>query len=212
MDGNLMDTQNQNDPRKKGQLTFNAEGNDRPHRPFYSRTLHWPGKLSNCHAEASGATIGRGYDLGSRREADVLSTLILAGIPKESAFLIAKGAGLKGCAALQFVKKNKSSIPDITLEQQKKLFDIVYREYDLKAERFYLKYKKKKNTVDWHALDERVQSVMVDLLYQGQMDKDYVPIFEENSPEKIVALIQRKKHLMQYESGRKRIPYLMSAP
>ena len=46
----------------EGRITFDAEGNNIPTSPFFSRVIHWPGN------NLSVVTIGRGYDMGSRTE------------------------------------------------------------------------------------------------------------------------------------------------
>ncbi|MFP2488055.1 lysozyme family protein [Enterobacter ludwigii] len=42
----------------KGQVTFDAEGNDITGNRYFSRRIHWPGN------DLSGVTLGRGYDMG----------------------------------------------------------------------------------------------------------------------------------------------------
>jgi hypothetical protein len=195
-------------PERRGLLTFNAEGNNSPNSIFYSRVLHWPGNSAECPSWASGVTIGRGYDIGSRKEADVMSTLIRAGLSKNDALAISKGAGLKRCDAMSFVKENKDKIPEITLQQQNNLFDIIYADYVAQGKSFYTRHKKSKDSVTWDELDFRLQDVLIDMLYQGQMDKEFVPTFEKNDPDKVVELIQSKKHLMFYEPARNRIKHL----
>ncbi|WP_063336787.1 hypothetical protein [Marinomonas sp. SBI22] len=59
----------------KGQLTFDVEGNDNDSSVSFSRTVHLPvrGKASTSEvvAGASGITIGRGLDVGSRSTKEV---------------------------------------------------------------------------------------------------------------------------------------------
>ena len=107
----------------KGKLTYNAEGNDIPSSPYYSRVIHWPGNA------LSGVTLGRGYDMGDRSESDVYNDMVMSGISHEQAAKISKGAGLKGVAARDFVALNKAKVGEITLEQQEKLFSIIYPKY-----------------------------------------------------------------------------------
>ncbi|RRZ89864.1 hypothetical protein [Erwinia sp. 198] len=92
---------------KQGLLTFRAEGNNFRGNRYYSRIIHWPGNASACQGDASGVTIGRGFDMGSRTKAESYSCLIKAGIASESAKKIADGAGLKYCRAENFVTANK---------------------------------------------------------------------------------------------------------
>ena len=51
---------------KEGLLTFRAEGNNTRGSLFYSRVIHWPGRLAECSRSGSGVTIGRGYDMKHR--------------------------------------------------------------------------------------------------------------------------------------------------
>jgi murein DD-endopeptidase MepM/ murein hydrolase activator NlpD len=60
-----------------GQLTFDAEGLEKPGR-FFSRRLHVPGPWS-------GATIGRGYDMRERSKDEIVADLAAAGVAKAKA-------------------------------------------------------------------------------------------------------------------------------
>ena len=84
----------------KGQLTFNSEGNDKKGSKYFSRKPHVPGRWS-------GVTLGRGYDIGQKLQKQVVKDLVKAGISKTQAEKIAKGAGLKGQKAKNFVKVSK---------------------------------------------------------------------------------------------------------
>ena len=77
-----------------GQGTFDAEGSEQP-GPYFSRTIHWPGG-------ASGVTIGRGYDMGSRTQAQVVRELISAGMDTCDAQRLSQAAGLRGQGAQLF--------------------------------------------------------------------------------------------------------------
>ena len=54
-----------------GQLTFDAEGMEKPGR-FFSRRLHVP-------SSSSGATIGRGYDMREKSRDEIVADLVAAG-------------------------------------------------------------------------------------------------------------------------------------
>lgn len=85
----------------KGQLTFDAEGNDVENSTYFSRKIHWPGNSE------SGVTIGRGYDIGSRSKEDVYRDLSDSGVPDNIASLISSGAGIKGGRHLILFQKIK---------------------------------------------------------------------------------------------------------
>ena len=105
----------------KGQLTFDLEGSNAPDSPFFSLVVHWPGG-------SSGVTIGRGYDMGNRSRDQVIKDLTEAGLDGEKAKSFAEGAGLKGTDAKDFVLANKDRLGQITLLQQKNLFEKTYAE------------------------------------------------------------------------------------
>ena len=193
-------------PILKGKLTYNAEGNDIPSSPYYSRVIHWPGNA------LSGVTLGRGYDMGDRSESDVYNDMVMSGISHEQAAKISKGAGLKGVAARNFVALNKAKIGEITLEQQEKLFSIIYPKYIARA---ISNYNKWTNGVSgakpWDDLDSRIQEVLVDFVYQG-FTKGPKPMLAgaNNSKKELIDYIKNTPAISQYEPGRHRADYLES--
>lgn len=145
-----------------GQVTFDAEGNDIPGSPYFTRHIHWPEKMD------SGVTIGRGYDLGSRSEASVLNQMLAAGVPANQAALIAKGATLKGEQAQLFVKNNQGSIGTISHQQQIRLFEAIYPGYVQRAHTNYDNYTNgQPGKVAWENLHPAIRDIMVDFVYQG---------------------------------------------
>lgn len=92
---------------KEGHITFDAEGNNIPAPPFFSRVVHWPGN------DLSGVTLGRGYDMGSRSELEIYNHMKNAGIEHYQATKIAQAHGKKGTIAEQFVRENKTNIGEI---------------------------------------------------------------------------------------------------
>ncbi len=192
-----------------GQVTFNAEGNDNPRSPFFSRVLHWPGG-------ASGVTIGRGYDLGSRTFKQVVTDLTASGVPASQAKQIAAGAGLHAKRAQDFVTKNKAIIGQISQAQEINLFNRIYPQYEATAQQSYetkvLADKAvHKNAVwpSWNQLDSRVKTVIVDLVYQqGSLWDRQMPIIRSNDREVLAKYIERTPELKQYESGRARAQFL----
>jgi len=119
---------------KKGQVTFDAEGDDKENSRYFSRVIHWPGNA------LSGVTIGRGYDMGNRTKVAVKQDMTKAGIPEAKAKFLAEGAGLKGAKAKDFVKNKKDSIGKITHAYQIKLFDNIYPDYEIRGKANYNKW------------------------------------------------------------------------
>lgn len=183
-----------------GLLTFLAEGKDTKGPIGYSREIHFPGNYNQCNKNASGGTIGRGYDMGRRFKSEILSDLRASGVPQNQAEEISKSSMLQGCRAADFVKENKRKIGEITETQQIKLFYITYDKYVKRAIVFYQKYKGSKS-LEWNRLDSKIKDVFVDLLYQGLMTKDMVRYFEENKKEDVINMIRRTKGIMMYEKN-----------
>nr|WP_314423557.1 pesticin C-terminus-like muramidase [uncultured Erwinia sp.] len=187
-----------------GQLTYNAEGNDISSSIYYSRVIHWPGN------DLSGVTLGRGYDMGDRTEVNVYSDMVASGIPNEQADKISKGAGLKGNSARDFILSNKSDVGEITLQQQKSLFAIIYPKY---VERAISNYGKWTNGVlgakPWEELDSTIQEVLVDFVYQG-FTKGPKPMLagSNNNKQELISYIRNSPSISQYEPGRHRANYL----
>ena len=111
----------------KGLITFDAEGNDTPSSPYFSRNIHWPGN------ELSGVTLGRGYDMGSRSESEIYNHMLAAGVDAMQASKISKANGLKGNKAQQFLVVNKETIGTISRDQQIELFNLIYPAYVSRA-------------------------------------------------------------------------------
>ncbi|MDR6677901.1 type VI secretion system secreted protein VgrG [Pseudomonas psychrotolerans] len=189
-----------------GQLTYDAEGNDDPGSRFFSRVLHWPGNAN------SGVTLGRGYDMGSRTEADIRRDLEAAGIPNEQSKQIAKAAGLKGNAAAEFVKNNRDKLPPITREQQKKLFENLYPDYEKRAIKNYdLHTKRLAGRKEWQSLDNRIRDVLIDFVYQG-FTKGPRPMIAgmTNDKNSLIKYLEQSEVMQSYENNRQRIRYLQN--
>ena len=143
---------------ERGQLTFDAEGQEGG--AYHSRTAHWPGG-------ASGVTIGRGYDMRHRSWSEVYQALVGAGVPDGDALELADGAGLSGVEARDFIADN--DLPEISLESQKRLFDVTYAWYVADVQRISSlpgvvdAY----GAVDFESLDPALLDLVVDLRYRG---------------------------------------------
>lgn len=105
---------------EKGQVSFDAEGNDRAESIHFTRVIHWPEK------DDSSVTIGRGYDMGRKSKSKIIADLTAAGISLDKAKMIAEASGKKGEDAGEFVRDNRDKIGRISHEQQKALFEHVY--------------------------------------------------------------------------------------
>lgn len=146
----------------KGLLTFNAEGDNEPDSPYYSRRAHHPGR-------SSGVTIGRGYDMLHRTAKTVLADLVEAGVPQADAEALSRGAGLSGKNADDFFRREDIKAIEITEEAQKNLFENVYATYRGEARRICTKkdVQSKYGTCSWEDMDEGIRELITDLLYRG---------------------------------------------
>ena len=188
----------------KGQVTFNAEGNDAESSNYFSRKIHWPGNSN------SGVTIGRGYDCGNRSQDEVLADLTNAGVFPHIAKLISESAGLKGENASQFVNENINKIDAITRKDQHNLFVSIYPEYESRAENNYQKWtENKESRVNWLELDSKIRDILVDFVYQG-FTKGPKPMTKGmlNDRQVLIDYIEGSSVLNSYEPGRQRANYL----
>ncbi|WP_257604405.1 hypothetical protein [Pseudomonas sp. UMAB-08] len=187
-----------------GRITFDAEGNDTPGSIYFSRVIHWPGN------ELSGVTLGRGYDMGSRSQFEVSGHMIAAGLDAVQASKIAKANGLKGSAVKEFVSNNKLNIGEITHEQQRELFDIVYPDYISRAVRNYNKWTAgESGRTEWDNLAQVIRDVLVDFVYQGfTQGANPMKAGMTNDIDLLIRYIESTPALSQYEPGRRRANYL----
>jgi len=156
------------DPLKvdRGQVTFDAEGNDRDGSIYFSRVIHYPGGNS-------GVTIGRGFDVGQRGKKANISYMQSAGLSSSQVSLLASASGIKGSAAGDWVKKNKQKVGTITHDQQKKLFEFVYQDHKKDVVRISEKESvvAKYGATDFENQHPAITDILVDLRYRG----DYHP-------------------------------------
>lgn len=164
-----------------GQLTKLGEGND-----AQTKYIHWP------HTDKSGVTLGKGYDIGSRSENQVVSELLAAGMGREQAVKISKGAGKKGQEANNFVRRHKNDIGEIDTSVQYALLSTMLEKYkgDAKAVATSTTAKKDRNgyytnargrevkdgakagtyvlsAAQWDNLHPAMVELLTDLKYQG---------------------------------------------
>ncbi len=188
----------------KGKVTYDAEGNDVKNSPYYSRVIHWPGN------DLSGVTIGRGYDMGNRIEANVLTDLTKAGITLEKAKKLSKGAQLKGDKAKEFVKLNKDKIEEIEITSQINLFNGIYPTYEALGKKNYEKWTTdNSDRVAWDKLDKAIQVILIDFVYQG-FTRGPRPMVAgmTNDFDTLINYIKNTPAISRYEAGRNRAKYL----
>ena len=144
-----------------GQLTFDAEGLEKPGR-YFSRRLHVPGPWS-------GATIGRGYDMRERSRNEIVADLTAAGLAKRTAERLAQARGLKGQQAKDFISAKGLGAIEVAPRQQKALFMLTYKELEGDVIRICTKADvvAKYGALTWEALDLAIRDVLVDLRYRG---------------------------------------------
>lgn len=107
---------------KPGELTTLGEGSDAA-----TKYIHRPQTAS------SGVTLGKGYDIGSRTETQVVTELTAAGMSNDQATKVSKGAGLTGAAADTFIANNKTDIGEIPKDVQYSLLATMLEDYKAKA-------------------------------------------------------------------------------
>ncbi|WP_230965277.1 glycoside hydrolase family protein [Burkholderia pseudomultivorans] len=84
--------------------------------------LHWPGG-------ASGVTLGAGYDMKGRSEAEITADMKAIGLPDETASGIAKAAGKEGADANNFARNNRNLV-NLTHEQEVGLLRHTVKPYE----------------------------------------------------------------------------------
>jgi hypothetical protein len=150
-----------------GRHTFNAEIGKEGTR-YFSRVIHWPG------GNASGVTLGPGYDMGLRRAQTVYNDLLKVGVPSYDARILSRGAGLRGDAARIFVERNRDQSPVISAEAERKIFDQITSPFMIKdIQRILAKPDTVKayGAISWEKLPQAAQELLFDLRYRG----DYTP-------------------------------------
>lgn len=187
---------------QSGQVTFDAEGNDNQHSPFFSRHIHWPGGVS-------GVTIGRGYDMGGRSANAIITDLVRAGVEQEQAMLLAASHGKTGHAARVFVTQYRHACGIISREAQARLFELIYPSYVTRARRIYNGYAANvAQAVAWEQLHKSIQEIAVDLVYQGLGYRSFLEPCMSNNVDTLIDFIETEARVSKYENGRQRANYL----
>jgi len=152
----------------KGKLTYDTEGSLDPKSPYYCAVPHWP-------AGASGVTIGKGYDMGSKEKGEIIRDLKSAGISEEYARILSEGSKLHKNKAKAFCDENKNI--KLTNDQVNKLFINTYNKMEINARRILRK--KINNEIPYDKLPKNVQEIVVDYFYQGALPVDKQPQFSD---------------------------------
>lgn len=154
---------------EKGQLTFDAEGNDQDSSTWFSRHVHWPGGVS-------GVTIGRGYDLGQQTTSEV--DLSQVGITDPLKAWLVESQGLTASSAHTRLNSAPEDIRKLTItrKQQHDLFMLAYQRLEDDVKRI----SQKNSTLHayhpnpqvtpeqaWDGIPEKIKEVLVDLRYRG---------------------------------------------
>lgn len=185
----------------RGQLTFDAEGMEKPGSHWHSRVPHVPGRWS-------GVTIGRGYDMSQRSKEGITTDLRQAGVAAATANRLAGCAGFKGQRAKDYVAAQGLGELSITPEQQYHLFLDTYEELAGDVLRICSKADvvAKYGATDWDALDPILRDMVIDLRYRG----DYTPATRTHVQPVLVAnsrsRMQRLMENAQYWRERVNVP------
>ena len=146
----------------RGFLTYDAEGNDDPDSPYFSRKLHVP-------SESSGATIGRGYDCKRHKVTTIKGDLVACGVSGPDADLFSELSGKLGEHAKALIEGDDFKGLTITIDQQEILFNLEY----MRATSDVMRICSKPDcvvaygVVVWHELHPAIQDLLVDLRYRG---------------------------------------------
>ncbi|MCC4236403.1 type VI secretion system tip protein VgrG [Vibrio anguillarum] len=198
----------------KGQLTFDAEGNDIEGSPFFSRKVHIPNHRGKVIGN-SGVTIGRGLDLGSPpsgangqnpSKLDLKNLFELAGLnPKLSVWLLSVEGKTKS-DALSALKSSDLTDEElvITRKQQYIMFNTIYEYLENKTKILVTKadVQKTYGVVDWEGMPRSVKDVTIDITYRGdsytETRRAYVPALVED---KVSMNYFNFKRIMHYENA-----------
>ncbi len=195
-------------------LTYNNEGSDDPKSPYYCRRPYVPGADN-----ASGVTLGKGYDMKEKSVEKIKTDLTSAGLTSEQAELLSKASKLHGHAAREFVKKTDVQKIEITEDQEIKLFNISYVGLRDDVRRICEKadVTAKYGACNWNNVDAGIREYVVDLRYRG----DYTPAIRRliqkaivsNDYDTLISVAKVRSHWGNVDSNRfnERIRYLQNA-
>jgi hypothetical protein len=147
-----------------GTMTFAAEGIEGS--KYASRYPHVP-------SDASGVTLGRGYDMKTKSITQIKTDLMAAGLTEEDAKKFELAAGLSGAAAKKFITDNNLEDFSITPLQQASLFDASYTFESDEVKRLCTKkdVEATYGKCDWDKLNSFIKEMLIDMKFRG----DYTP-------------------------------------
>lgn len=147
-----------------GEVTWESEGAEGG--PYHSRCFHVP-------SNASGLTIGRGYDMKEKTQKKISEDIVAAGLTQTQADTIKKSAGLNGVTARFFVVENDLLDFQLTPGQQLALFKISYDDLVKDVKRICADAANvtEYGAVDWDKLDSKIKDITVDLRFRGDYTK-----------------------------------------
>jgi hypothetical protein len=147
-----------------GEVTWESEGTEGSR--YHSRCYHLP-------TNASGLTIGRGYDMKEKTQKKISDDLVSAGLARAHADIVKKAAGLSGRSAEFFVVENDLLDFQVTPDQQLALFKISYDDAvkDVKRISADAANVSEYGTVDWDNLNSIIKDITVDLRFRGDYTK-----------------------------------------
>jgi hypothetical protein len=144
------------------EMTFNSEGQEGG--PYHSRTPSVPDANS-------GVTVGRGYDMKMRMYGQIVQHMTTAGVPANWRDALGKASGKAGPTAKKYIQDHLKGF-ELTFDQQKRLFDIVYAEKEAYARHLATKPDvvdkyKSFGTTSWENLNPLIRGVLIDLTFRG---------------------------------------------
>lgn len=112
--------------------------------------------------------------------------------------------------ARDFVAANKQDIGEITLEQQKALFDLIYPDYVSRAIVVYNNWTSTlPGRIEWEGLQQIVRDILVDFVYQGfTQGPNPMKAGMNDDVDELIRYIENTPAISQYEGGRHRANYL----
>lgn len=175
----------------EGLVTWDSEGTEGG--PNHSRILNVP-------PGASGLTLGRGYDMGSRSGPEIIQDLTDSDVTLDLARTISGAAGLQGQAARDFIVTNKLKQFEISKAGQKALFVRTYALMKMDAQRVCTKpdVTQKYGVCDWAKLNDAIVQILVDLRFRGDNRPDTRAIFQpsvvKNDLEAFAAVLKQSNN------------------
>jgi hypothetical protein len=195
-------------------FTYNAEAKSTDD----SNHMSWPASLDENNlyknpqaGEKVGVTIGHGYDMGGKTEAQVYADLRRAGVDEDRASILAGGAGKQGLDAQDYANKHHQ---DAYLNQSEadNLFSNSYADKERNAKDLYGETTKNvPGAVKWQNLNPKIRDIAVDLMYQGLAGAKTMQAVATNNADSLMQLIQRN-NANKFEPIRGRLRYLQQTP